>query len=62
MFTPNYMCCPLMQKLTSFVIYVSKSYMVCPLSLTQLDFLVMYSHVPSTCGHTYHFIFRRVIL
>ncbi|MFS8021822.1 hypothetical protein Hanom_Chr16g01431991 [Helianthus anomalus] len=46
MFTPNCRCCPLAHKLTSFVLYVSKSCMVCPLSLTQSDLLVKYGHVP----------------
>ncbi|MFS7926132.1 hypothetical protein Hanom_Chr04g00293391 [Helianthus anomalus] len=47
-FTPNYKRCPLAQKLISFVLYVSKSCTVCPLSLTQLDFLIKYDHVPCT--------------
>ncbi|MFS7959428.1 hypothetical protein Hanom_Chr08g00691011 [Helianthus anomalus] len=34
MFTPNCRRCPLAQKLTSFVLYVSESCTVCPLSLT----------------------------
>ncbi|MFS7946586.1 hypothetical protein Hanom_Chr06g00538131 [Helianthus anomalus] len=32
--------CPLTQKLTSYVLNVSKSYMLCPLALTQLDFSI----------------------
>ncbi|MFS8017280.1 hypothetical protein Hanom_Chr15g01378541 [Helianthus anomalus] len=40
MFTPNCRCCPLAQKLTSFVLYYSESCTVCPLSLTQLVFLL----------------------
>ncbi|MFS7914864.1 hypothetical protein Hanom_Chr02g00158591 [Helianthus anomalus] len=38
MFTPNYIRCPLAQKLTSFVLNVSESCTLCPLSQTQLDF------------------------
>ncbi|MFS7938949.1 hypothetical protein Hanom_Chr05g00445821 [Helianthus anomalus] len=37
--------CPLCLKLTSFVLYVFKSYTFCPLALTQLDFSVKSSHV-----------------
>ncbi|MFS7963960.1 hypothetical protein Hanom_Chr08g00744451 [Helianthus anomalus] len=48
MFTSNCRRCPLAQKLTGFVLYVSKSCMFCPLSLTQSDFLVKYGHVPCT--------------
>ncbi|MFS7967649.1 hypothetical protein Hanom_Chr09g00788171 [Helianthus anomalus] len=48
LFTSNCRRCPLAQKLTSFVLYVSKSCTVCPLSLTQSDFLVKYDHVPCT--------------
>ncbi|MFS7908901.1 hypothetical protein Hanom_Chr01g00088491 [Helianthus anomalus] len=40
MFTPNYRRSPLAQKLTSFVLYVSKSCTVCLVSLTQSDFFV----------------------
>ncbi|MFS7909658.1 hypothetical protein Hanom_Chr02g00097201 [Helianthus anomalus] len=40
MFTPNCRRCPLAQKLTSFVLNVSKSYTLCPLGQTQLDFFV----------------------
>ncbi|KAF5791996.1 hypothetical protein HanXRQr2_Chr09g0401061 [Helianthus annuus] len=40
MFTPNCRRCLLAQKLTSFVLNVSKSYTLCPLGQTQLDFLV----------------------
>ncbi|MFS7955156.1 hypothetical protein Hanom_Chr07g00639321 [Helianthus anomalus] len=48
MFTPNYRRCPLAPKLTSFVLCVLKSCTLCPLSLTQFDFLVKYAHVPRT--------------
>ncbi|MFS7918196.1 hypothetical protein Hanom_Chr03g00197991 [Helianthus anomalus] len=48
MFTPNYRRCPLAQKLTGFVLNVLKSCMLCPLALIQLNFLVMYGHVPCT--------------
>ncbi|MFS7985684.1 hypothetical protein Hanom_Chr11g01001421 [Helianthus anomalus] len=34
------MRCPLAQKLTSSVLNVSKSYTLCPLALTQLNFSV----------------------
>ncbi|MFS7909608.1 hypothetical protein Hanom_Chr02g00096571 [Helianthus anomalus] len=44
MFTLNCRRFLLAQKLTSFVLYVSKSCTVCSLSLTQLDFLVKYGH------------------
>ncbi|MFS8011738.1 hypothetical protein Hanom_Chr14g01312571 [Helianthus anomalus] len=40
MFTPVCRRCPLTQKFTSFVLNVSKSYTLCPLALTQLDFSV----------------------
>ncbi|MFS7983828.1 hypothetical protein Hanom_Chr11g00979221 [Helianthus anomalus] len=40
--------CHLAQKLSSFVLNVSKSRMLCPLALTQLYFLVKYGHVPYT--------------
>ncbi|MFS7914280.1 hypothetical protein Hanom_Chr02g00151541 [Helianthus anomalus] len=39
---------PLAQKLTSFVLYVSNSCTLCPLSLTQSDFLVKYGYVSCT--------------
>ncbi|MFS8018498.1 hypothetical protein Hanom_Chr15g01392731 [Helianthus anomalus] len=48
MFTPNCRCCPLAQKLTGFVLYVSKPCTVCPLSLTQSEFLAKYDHVLCT--------------
>ncbi|MFS7945947.1 hypothetical protein Hanom_Chr06g00530211 [Helianthus anomalus] len=48
MFTPNCRRCPLAQKLTSSVLNVPKSCTLCPLALTQLDFLVKYGHVPCT--------------
>ncbi|MFS8012595.1 hypothetical protein Hanom_Chr14g01322721 [Helianthus anomalus] len=62
MFTPNCRRCPLAQKLTRFVLYVSKYCTVCPLSLTQSDFLVKCAHVPCTCGHACLFTFSRVIV
>ncbi|MFS7900479.1 hypothetical protein Hanom_Chr13g01189151 [Helianthus anomalus] len=40
--------CPLPLNLTSFVLNVSKSCTLCPLALTQLDFLVKSGHVPCT--------------
>ncbi|MFS8035053.1 hypothetical protein Hanom_Chr17g01588501 [Helianthus anomalus] len=40
MFTPNCRRCPLAQKLTSFVLNVLKSCVLCPLGQTQLDFFV----------------------
>ncbi|MFS7972924.1 hypothetical protein Hanom_Chr09g00850541 [Helianthus anomalus] len=40
MFTPNCKWCPLPLKLTGFVLYVTKSCMLCPLSVTQLDFML----------------------
>ncbi|MFS7993575.1 hypothetical protein Hanom_Chr12g01095741 [Helianthus anomalus] len=48
MFTPNCRRCPLAQKLTSYVLNVSKSCTLYPLALTQLIFLVKYGHVPCT--------------
>ncbi|MFS7992031.1 hypothetical protein Hanom_Chr12g01077511 [Helianthus anomalus] len=48
MFTPNCKRYPLAQKLTSFVLNVSKSCTLYPLSQTQLDFLVKYGHVHCT--------------
>ncbi|MFS7952128.1 hypothetical protein Hanom_Chr07g00603281 [Helianthus anomalus] len=38
MFTPKYRQCPLSLKLTSFILNVSKSCTLCPLSLTQIIF------------------------
>ncbi|MFS8004569.1 hypothetical protein Hanom_Chr13g01227401 [Helianthus anomalus] len=55
MFTPNCRRCPLAQKLTGYVLNVSKSCTLCPLALTQLTFLVKSGHVPCTCGHSRHF-------
>ncbi|MFS7972917.1 hypothetical protein Hanom_Chr09g00850471 [Helianthus anomalus] len=46
MLTPNCKWCPLPLKLTLFVLYVTKSCMLCPLSVTQLDFMVKNSNVP----------------
>ncbi|KAJ0846699.1 hypothetical protein HanRHA438_Chr15g0727891 [Helianthus annuus] len=40
--------CPLAQKLTSFVLNVSKFCTLYPLGQTQLDFLVKYGHMPYT--------------
>ncbi|MFS7970942.1 hypothetical protein Hanom_Chr09g00826821 [Helianthus anomalus] len=48
MFTSNCRRCPLAQKLTSFVLSVSKSYRLCPLGQTQLYFFVKSGHVPCT--------------
>ncbi|MFS8030131.1 hypothetical protein Hanom_Chr17g01530491 [Helianthus anomalus] len=58
MFTSNCRRCPLAQKLTSFVLYVSKYCTTCPLGQTQLDFLVKFDHVPCTCGYFCHFIIQ----
>ncbi|MFS7968834.1 hypothetical protein Hanom_Chr09g00802181 [Helianthus anomalus] len=41
MFTSNCRRCPLAQKLTNFVLNVSKSCTLCPLNLTQLDFFLL---------------------
>ncbi|MFS7971972.1 hypothetical protein Hanom_Chr09g00839131 [Helianthus anomalus] len=56
MFTSNCRRCPLAQKLTGFVLNVSKSYTLCPLGQTQLDFLVksgdmegVHSYVEGIC-------------
>ncbi|MFS7905345.1 hypothetical protein Hanom_Chr01g00046571 [Helianthus anomalus] len=48
MFVPNCRRCPLTLNLTSFILNVSKSCTICPLSLTQLIFLVKYGHVQGT--------------
>ncbi|MFS7930797.1 hypothetical protein Hanom_Chr04g00348501 [Helianthus anomalus] len=48
MFVSNFRRCPLSLKLTSFVLNVSKSYTLCPLGQTQLDFFVIVGHVPCT--------------
>ncbi|MFS7980497.1 hypothetical protein Hanom_Chr10g00940121 [Helianthus anomalus] len=45
MYVPNCRRCHLTSKLTGFVLNVSKSCMLCPLALTQLDFLVKSCHV-----------------
>ncbi|MFS8027748.1 hypothetical protein Hanom_Chr16g01502361 [Helianthus anomalus] len=61
MFTSNCRPCPLAQKLTSFVHYISKSCTTCPLGQTQLDFLVKFDHVPCTCGYFCHFIIQEIL-
>ncbi|MFS7968265.1 hypothetical protein Hanom_Chr09g00795421 [Helianthus anomalus] len=48
MFTSNFRRCPLSQKLTGGVLYLSKSCTFCPLGQTQSDFLVKYGHVSCT--------------
>ncbi|MFS7979859.1 hypothetical protein Hanom_Chr10g00932601 [Helianthus anomalus] len=48
MFASNFRRCPLAQKLTGGVLYLSKSCKFCPLGQTQLDFLVKSSHVQGT--------------
>ncbi|KAJ0792142.1 putative major facilitator, sugar transporter, major facilitator superfamily [Helianthus annuus] len=48
MFTSNFRRCPLAQKLTGGVLYLSKSCTFCPLGQTQLVFLVKSSHVQDT--------------
>ncbi|MFS7955528.1 hypothetical protein Hanom_Chr07g00643741 [Helianthus anomalus] len=53
MFTSNFRRCPLGKKLTSFVLYVPKSCMLCPLDQTQLIFLVKYDHQGYFCLFTY---------
>ncbi|MFS7916537.1 hypothetical protein Hanom_Chr02g00178361 [Helianthus anomalus] len=42
MFTSKYRRCPLPLKLIGFVLYVSKSYTLCPLDLTQLVFFFFF--------------------
>ncbi|KAJ0865798.1 hypothetical protein HanRHA438_Chr12g0544481 [Helianthus annuus] len=44
MFTPNFRRCPLSLKLTRFVLNVSKSCTIRPLSLTQFIFFVNSGH------------------
>ncbi|MFS7921144.1 hypothetical protein Hanom_Chr03g00233331 [Helianthus anomalus] len=44
MFIPNWRHCLLVQRSTSFVLNVSKSYTLCLLALTQLNFLVKSAH------------------
>ncbi|MFS7967607.1 hypothetical protein Hanom_Chr09g00787681 [Helianthus anomalus] len=48
MFVPNFRRCPLPLKLMTFVLNVRKSCTLCPLSQTQLDFLVKFGHVQGT--------------
>ncbi|MFS7970626.1 hypothetical protein Hanom_Chr09g00823111 [Helianthus anomalus] len=48
MFTSNFRRCPLAQKLTGGVLYLSKSCTFCPLSQIQLDVLVKSGHVQGT--------------
>ncbi|MFS7982789.1 hypothetical protein Hanom_Chr10g00967041 [Helianthus anomalus] len=48
MFVLNCRRCSLPLNLTSFVLNVSKSCMLCPLGKTKLDFLVKYGHVLCT--------------
>ncbi|MFS7912393.1 hypothetical protein Hanom_Chr02g00129461 [Helianthus anomalus] len=45
MFIPNCRCCPLAQKLTSFVVNVLKSCTLCLLGKTQLDILVKSDYI-----------------
>ncbi|MFS7903371.1 hypothetical protein Hanom_Chr01g00023261 [Helianthus anomalus] len=59
MFTPNCRRCPLAQKLTSFILSVSKSCTLCLLGQTQLNFLVKYDHVQ---GQSCHFTIPKTIL
>ncbi|MFS8021403.1 hypothetical protein Hanom_Chr16g01427001 [Helianthus anomalus] len=49
-YIPNCNRCPLPLKLMTFVLSVLKSYMFCPLNLTQLIFMVKSNHVQSTWG------------
>ncbi|MFS7968026.1 hypothetical protein Hanom_Chr09g00792741 [Helianthus anomalus] len=56
MFVPNYRRCLLPLILMSFVLDISKSCTLCPLTLTQSDFFVKYGHVPCTLGYSCHFI------
>ncbi|KAJ0432376.1 hypothetical protein HanIR_Chr17g0858491 [Helianthus annuus] len=56
MFVPNCRRCPLPLNLMSFVLNVSKSCTLCPLTLTQSDFFVKYGHMTCTSGHVCHFI------
>ncbi|MFS7968522.1 hypothetical protein Hanom_Chr09g00798471 [Helianthus anomalus] len=48
MFTSNFRLCPLTQKLTGGVLYLSKYCTFCPLGQTQLYFLIKSSHVQGT--------------
>ncbi|MFS7900546.1 hypothetical protein Hanom_Chr02g00167801 [Helianthus anomalus] len=50
MFISNFKQCPLPSKLTSFGFNVTKSYTLCPLGQTQLEFSVMLCHVHCTRG------------
>ncbi|MFS7922041.1 hypothetical protein Hanom_Chr03g00243951 [Helianthus anomalus] len=44
MFVPNCRRCPFSLNLTSFILNVSKSCTLCPLSITQSDIFVKYGH------------------
>ncbi|MFS7930644.1 hypothetical protein Hanom_Chr04g00346671 [Helianthus anomalus] len=48
MFTSNFRRCPLGQKLTGGVLYLSKSCTFCPLGQTWLESLVKICHVQGT--------------
>ncbi|MFS7969220.1 hypothetical protein Hanom_Chr09g00806571 [Helianthus anomalus] len=48
MFTSNFRRCPLAQKLTGGVLYLSKSYMFCPLDQTLLEISVDSCHMQCT--------------
>ncbi|MFS7956577.1 hypothetical protein Hanom_Chr07g00656221 [Helianthus anomalus] len=50
MFVLNFRRCLLPLKLMSFVLNVSKSCRVCPVTLTQLTFIVKCDHVQRTSG------------
>ncbi|MFS8006841.1 hypothetical protein Hanom_Chr14g01253861 [Helianthus anomalus] len=55
MFVSNCSRCHLRLNLTSFVLNVSKSCMLCPLSLTQSDFFVKYGHGSCIPRYSCHF-------
>ncbi|MFS7924424.1 hypothetical protein Hanom_Chr03g00272391 [Helianthus anomalus] len=62
MFVPNFRRCPLPLKLMSFVLNVSKSCMLCPFGLTQLNFNVKSGYIDPTLGKIYLFTLSRKIL
>ncbi|MFS7999451.1 hypothetical protein Hanom_Chr12g01166331 [Helianthus anomalus] len=55
MFMPNFRRCSLLLKLMSFVLNISKSYTLCPLGQTQLEFSIKLCHVHCTRGYNSHF-------
>ncbi|MFS7899209.1 hypothetical protein Hanom_Chr00s048268g01778351 [Helianthus anomalus] len=61
MFTPNCRRCLFFSKVSGGVLNLPKSYVLCHLGQTQLDFLVKSDHVLCTLGYSCHFTFLKTI-